>query len=152
VASYHRCFNTQSIEQTYDVANEVQQCVLVDLFRTVGLTIATHVGRDNAESGLCKRLELMAPGVPGLRKAVAEDNQGPCALLSHMHTNAVRFDDSVLHLSHRDIHLSYPCCCGVGDCYSISLATVALFAVNNIRQMTAGFGGPPTTLGTVSPH
>jgi hypothetical protein len=33
-----------------------------------------------------------------------------------------------------------------GDCYSLSVATAALFAVNNIRQMTAGFGGPLTNI------
>ena len=57
----------------------------------------------------------MAPGVPRLRKAVTEDNQGPHTLLSHMHTNPVRFDDAVLHLGHRGLHLAVIAATALGD-------------------------------------
>jgi hypothetical protein len=101
VASNHRRLDAESVKQAHYVTHEVQERVLIDLFWTIGLTIAAHVGRDHVEPGIRKRCELMAPGVPGFGKAVTEENERPRALLGHMHTNAVRFDGAMCYLRHR---------------------------------------------------
>ena len=79
VAGDHRLLGTERIEQADHVADQVQQRVLVDRLRAVGLAVAAHVGRDGVVAGLRQRGELVAPGIPGLRKAVAQQHQRPVA-------------------------------------------------------------------------
>jgi hypothetical protein len=81
MAGDHRCLGAQCVKQAHHVANQVQECVILDLVWPVGFAIATHVGRHDLEPRLRERLELMAPGVPGLRKAVTENDQRSRALL-----------------------------------------------------------------------
>src|SRR5262249_48017507 len=109
VTDDHGRLRAQSVEQAYHVANQLQECVLLDLFRTVSLAIAAHVGRHRVEPGLRECPELMAPRVPGLRKAVTENDQRSSALLGQMHMDAVRFNDTVLHLIHRCLRSRHHC-------------------------------------------
>ena len=46
----------------------------------------------------------MPPGIPALRKAVAEDDERAFTLLGHMQADAVRLDHPMRHLGHRRIH------------------------------------------------
>ena len=101
VAGDHRRFRTQGVEQTHHVADEVQERVLVDGLGPVGLPVPAHVGRHRVEAGLRKRRQLMPPGIPGLREAVAENDQRARPLLGDVHANAVRLDGAVLDLAHR---------------------------------------------------
>src|SRR5580704_8064132 len=59
----------------------MEERVLIYLRRLVGSTVATHVGRHRVEPRLRESAELMAPRVPGLGKAVTEDDQHtwPCS-------------------------------------------------------------------------
>src|ERR1700733_11630095 len=45
----------------------------------------------------------MAPGIPALGKAVAEDDERAFALLGHMQANAVRLDHPMRDLRHRQV-------------------------------------------------
>ena len=67
----------QGVEQTHHVADQMEERVLVDRLRPIGPAVAAHVGRHGAESGLGERAELMAPGIPGFGKTVAEQDQRP---------------------------------------------------------------------------
>ena len=73
----HRRSLAERVEQADHVADQVQERVLLDLLRRVGLAVAAHVGRDGVEAGLGQGAELVAPGVPGFGKAVAEDDERP---------------------------------------------------------------------------
>jgi hypothetical protein len=44
------------------------------------------------EPGLGERAQLVAPGVPGFRKAVTKNDQWTFTLFGHMHVDAVCFD------------------------------------------------------------
>jgi len=44
-----RCLGAQCVKQAHHIANQVQDRVLLDLFRTVGLAITAHVGRHHVE-------------------------------------------------------------------------------------------------------
>ena len=60
----------------------------------VGVAVAAHVRRDRAEAGGGERRELVAPGVPELGPAVAQDHGEARAGLRDVHANAVRLDRS----------------------------------------------------------
>jgi hypothetical protein len=55
------------------------------------------------EAGLGQRWELMAPGIPALRKTVAEDDERAYAQLSDVYANAIGLDHTVLHLAHHNL-------------------------------------------------
>lgn len=101
MADDHRLLSSQRIEQSHHVADRMEEHVSIDLWRLVGSTIAAHVGRHRVEPGLREGAELMAPGVPALRKSMTEDDQRACALLGHVHPDAVRLNRAMLDLRHR---------------------------------------------------
>jgi hypothetical protein len=75
VAGDHRLLNSQSVEQTHDIANVMEYGVLLHLLRSVASDIAMEVGRHRAEPALRERPKLMPPRIPALGKAVAEDDR-----------------------------------------------------------------------------
>src|SRR6516165_10111648 len=75
----------------------MEQGVLVDRFGPIGLAIAAHVRRHCPESGLGQCDELMPPGVPKLRKPVAQQDERTGTRFGHMHPDAVRLDGAVRH-------------------------------------------------------
>jgi Superinfection immunity protein len=75
VAGDHRLLNSQSVEQTHDIANVMEYGVLLHLLRSVASAIAMEVGRHRAEPALRERPKLMPPRIPALGKAVAEDDR-----------------------------------------------------------------------------
>ena len=53
--------NTERIKEPHYIADEMQQGVLIDRLRPVGLTLAAHVNRDSMESSRRQRGKLMPP-------------------------------------------------------------------------------------------
>ena len=101
VTGNHRLLGAERIEQSHHVADEMEQSVLVDRLGPIRLAVAAHVRCNGAESGRRQRSELMAPGIPGFRKAVAQNHERPVALLGNVQLNAVRLDGAL-----RDARLS----------------------------------------------
>ena len=85
----------ERIDEAGHVADEVQERVLVDLARPIGLPISPHFGRHGVEAGARERGKLVSPRIPGLGEAVAEDRQRSPALLGDVHPDAVRRDEPV---------------------------------------------------------
>ena len=104
VAGDHRLPGTQSVDETDDVADVMENRIFLHLLRTVAAPIAAQVGGHRAEPGLRQRPELMPPGIPALGKAVAEDDERTFTLLGHVQADAVRLDHPMRHLGHRRIH------------------------------------------------
>jgi hypothetical protein len=50
-----------------------------------------------------KRAELVAPGIPGFGKAMAQKHQRPLALLGDMEADAVRFDGALRGFVHTSL-------------------------------------------------
>ena len=66
----HRLLGSDRVKQSHHVTNKVEQSILVDGFRPVGAAVTAHVRRNSAKAGSRKGGKLMAPRVPGFRKAV----------------------------------------------------------------------------------
>jgi hypothetical protein len=94
----HRLRDAKRVEQAEHVADQVQQCIAVDLLRCIGLSVAAHIGRDRMEAGRGERAQLMPPGIPAFGKTVAQQDFGPAPLLRDVHANAVGLDDAMLCL------------------------------------------------------
>src|SRR6202022_3862051 len=73
VAGDHRLLGTQSVDETHDVADVMENRILLHLLRTVASPIAAQVWCCRTEPSLRQRPELMPPGIPAFGKAVAED-------------------------------------------------------------------------------
>jgi hypothetical protein len=96
-----RLRDIECIQQADHVAYEVQQRVLIDRFRCLAIAIAAHVRRDRTKSCVGERRQLVAPGIPGLRKAMAKDDWWPIALLRDMQVDAVGLDCPMRDAAHR---------------------------------------------------
>jgi hypothetical protein len=91
----HGLSGAKRVEESHHVTDEMQQGVLVDRLRPAGPTVTAHVGSDGVESGRGQRRELVAPRIPAVRKAVAQDDQRPFPLLSNVEVDAVRLDHAM---------------------------------------------------------
>ena len=60
VARDHCLFGTERIDETHDVADVVEDRILLHLVGTIALPIAAQVGGHSTEPGLRQRLELMS--------------------------------------------------------------------------------------------
>ena len=112
MAGDHRLLSTQSVDETHDVTDIIENRILLDVFRTFTSPVAAQVGSDHVESGLCQRRELMPPRIPAFGKTVAQDNERAFTLLGHVQADAVRLDDPMRQLGHRRIHPSRRSCTG----------------------------------------
>jgi hypothetical protein len=90
----------EGVHEPNDIAGQLKDVVLLDGFRPVGLAVPTLVRRYRALARLGQRRQLVAPRVPRLWKAVAENDQRPGPLLGDIHLDAVGFDGLVLHTRH----------------------------------------------------
>src|ERR1700739_3397528 len=88
----HCRFFSQSVQQTDQVADEMQQAVLIDAVRPVGLAVAAHIRRYHVESGRSQEPGLVKPGVPRFGESVAKKYGWTSPLLNHMHADAVCLD------------------------------------------------------------
>jgi hypothetical protein len=104
MAGDYSLLGTQSVDETHDVADVMENRILLHLLRTVASPIAAQIWCHRTESSLRQRRELMPPGIPALGKAVAEDDERSFTLLGHMQADAVRLDHAMRHLGHRGIH------------------------------------------------
>jgi hypothetical protein len=71
----------QFMDECDDVADEVEYRILVHGIGAVGGAVAALVRRDYAVSSCRERADLVPPGVPGLRPAVQEQDEGALALV-----------------------------------------------------------------------
>jgi hypothetical protein len=101
VAHDRRRIDSQTVDQTDDITNQVQDVVGLDRLGFVGLAKAALIGRDDAETRRRKRGYLMAVRVLGFGPSMAQHHQPPGALLYIMHPDAVGGHEFVLQLGHR---------------------------------------------------
>ncbi len=59
-----RLLLAQGVDQSDDVADQVEDGVRVDVVGMVAASVATLVGGDHAEARIGQRAELVMPGVP----------------------------------------------------------------------------------------
>jgi hypothetical protein len=79
VADDDRLALAERADHSDDVADHVDEGVGVGGLRCGGAAVAAHIHGHRPESGCGDDGELIAPGVPGLGEAVAEDDQRPFA-------------------------------------------------------------------------
>ncbi len=100
VADDDRLRRAERVEHADHVADEMKQRVLIDVLGLACLAIAAHIGRDRAIAGIGERLQLMAPRIPGFRKAVAEEHDGSASGLGEMDRDPVCLDGAMGDLGH----------------------------------------------------
>jgi hypothetical protein len=100
VTGDYRLFGAERVEQSYNIADHVKQSVLVDRLRGVGPAIAPHVRRDRPEPDLGEGGELVPPGVPGFRKAMAQQDERTFACFGQVYADTVGCDGAVRHFRH----------------------------------------------------
>ena len=102
VADDRGALDAERVEQPDQVADQVELGVLPDLGGHVGLPVAALVGRDRVEAGLPQGDELVAPRVPALGKAVAQDDRTAVvgSRLGDVHGDAVGRDAPVPDVVH----------------------------------------------------
>jgi hypothetical protein len=108
MAGDHRPLGAQSIDETHDVADIMENRILLQFLRTIASSIAAQVGGYCTESSLRQRPQLMPPRIPALGKAVAEDDERAFTQLGHVQADAVCLDHPVRHLGQRGIHPRCP--------------------------------------------
>jgi hypothetical protein len=88
----HSLSGAKRVKESHRVTDEMQQGVLVDRL-PVGRTDRHRACRERWR-GIRRgqRCELVAPRIPALRKAAAQDDQRPLPLLSNVKVDAVRLD------------------------------------------------------------
>jgi len=91
----HRGFGANRVEKADHIPHQMQDCVLLDGLRTVGLPIASHIRGYDMEAGGGEGRDLVPPGIPGFREAMTQDHQRTGSGFSQMHPDAVRLDHPV---------------------------------------------------------
>ena len=92
--------DAERVEQPGEVADEVMDAVLLDGGGRVGVAVAALVRRDGAEARIGQGAQLMAPRIPQLRKAVAQEHRKAAARLDDVHADAVGVDVLVGEVGH----------------------------------------------------
>ena len=101
VADDHRLLLAERVAQAEHVADQVEDRVAVDLRRLVALPVAAHVGRDRVIARGGERGQLVAPRVPGLGPAVAQQHERAFARFGDVQLDSVGRDRAVADLGHR---------------------------------------------------
>ena len=83
----------QPVQQPHKIPYQVEDRVLIYRLGPVALAIAAHVRGNDVEARLRQRIDLVAPGVPAFRKAMAQQNKRALALLDDIQADAVGLDD-----------------------------------------------------------
>ena len=97
--NYGRCGRAQNLDSARHVGNDALHGVGIHGMRLVGSAITSNIDRCGREPGCRDRLQLMAPGVPGLRKSVHHEDQGAFALQRDTQAEFADIDHS--ELGHR---------------------------------------------------
>src|SRR3954468_22665231 len=93
-----RRIDPERIQQTDQIADEMELAVRLDLRRRVGLAVAPLIRSDDPIARVTKRLELMAPRIPALRKPVTQQHRRPVDRTGggRMHAQPTDVDEEVL--------------------------------------------------------
>jgi hypothetical protein len=83
------------MDECDDVADEVEDRILLDAIRAVGGAVAALVRCDYVVSSSSECGDLVPPGVPRLRPAVQEQDKGALALLDDVHVDSIQPDVTV---------------------------------------------------------
>ena len=97
VSDNDRPFFPQGMDQSNHVSRQLEDVVCLDWLRLIGLTIAALIRSHHVESCISECWDLMPPGIPALREAMAKDDQRPLTLLGEVHFNTVGVDESVVN-------------------------------------------------------
>ncbi len=95
VADKNRLLFTEHVEHAHQVSDEVQQRIRFDSIGLVGLAVSSQVEGDDVVASFGQRGELVPPGIPKLREAVAEKHEGAGSLLGDVYTQAIGVDKSM---------------------------------------------------------
>jgi len=96
IVAYHdRWFFAEGVHKANHVADEMEKGVLICIVRAIRLSVTAHVRCNYMISRFGQGLDLVPPRIPGLRKSVAQKNQGAGARFRNMDLDAVRFDKPV---------------------------------------------------------
>src|SRR5438093_1312432 len=76
----------------------------LDCRRRLGVTVTALIRRDGAKPGVGQSMQLVAPGIPDLRKSVTQQYRKTAARLDDMHLDAVGVDLPVSELGHAGCH------------------------------------------------
>jgi len=86
---------TEYVEYTYEVGDEVKQCIGFDILGLVRLAVSAQVWGDDVVASFGQFGELVPPGIPQLREAMAKEHEGTGTLLGEMYAQAIGFDKSM---------------------------------------------------------
>jgi hypothetical protein len=87
-----------------EIRHQVAHRVGFDRLGAVSLAVTSLIGGDRAKSGGGKRPQLMAPGIPHLRKSMTKDHRISLAGFMHMHPDTVGVHKRVFEF----VHLTTP--------------------------------------------
>ena len=90
----------ERVEQSDEVTDEMEDGVLIDRLGPVALAVTAHVRGNGMEARLSQCNDLVTPGVPAFRKAVAQQNKRALALLNDIQADAVGLDDPLDRFAH----------------------------------------------------
>ena len=89
----------QRLDHAGDIADHVFHVIGLDGVRLVRAAIAAHIDGAGGEAGLGDRPDLVAPGIPALRKAVHHHHQRAGALDHGPQSHIGQLDETLFHLS-----------------------------------------------------
>jgi hypothetical protein len=78
----------------------MQHRVLINRLRTVALAVTAHVRGDRMKAVRGERIDLVTPGVPTFRKAVAQQDKRSLALLDDIQADAIGLDGPLDQFAH----------------------------------------------------
>jgi hypothetical protein len=92
----HHCgLTAQRRDEADDVLDDLDLIVGLDGWRLVALAVAAHVRRHDVVTGARQRRKLVAPGIPGLRKPVQQQDQRSLAGFGDIEFDAVGANPSL---------------------------------------------------------
>jgi hypothetical protein len=100
VTSYDEALVTQRSRKPSNIVAQLNDVVGFDRGGLVAPAIPALVGNGDLEASFYQRVDLMAPKVPALRKAMEEDHKRPTALDDGAERDAVGFDHLEIALFH----------------------------------------------------
>jgi hypothetical protein len=92
MSDYHRARRLKPIQQPHEVPDKMQHRVLINRLRTVALAVTAHVRGDRMKAVRGERIDLVTPGAPTFRKAVAQQDKRSLALLDDIQADAIGLD------------------------------------------------------------
>src|SRR5215469_16333249 len=101
VTDDHGRLDAEAVDESDDIASEIQDIVGFYRFRFVGLAVAALIGCDHEIAGRGESGDLVAIRVPGLGPSVAQHDEWAAALLDVVHAYPVGRHELMLELGHR---------------------------------------------------